>query len=71
MTVSHPYRWISSTGNSLLATPNPEDEEKVYKQSYSWPALDNYHKSSIPNEYFPQARGMKQTEYLNTDFATS
>jgi len=62
---------MSSTGNSLLATPNPEDEEEVYKQSYSWLALDNYHKSSIPNEYFPWARGLKQMEYLNTDFTTS
>ena len=70
-TVSHPYRRMSSAGNSLLATPNPEDEEEVYEQSYGRPALDNYHESSIPDEYFPRARGLKQTEYLSTNFATS
>jgi len=71
-TVSHPYRRMSSAGNSLLATPNPEDEEEVYEQSYGRPALDNYNESILPDDYFPRAtRGLKQTEYLSTNFATS
>ena len=68
-TVSHPYRRMSSAGNSLLPTPNPEDEEEVYEQ-YGRPALDNY--DLTPDEYFPRAtKGLRQTEYLGANLATS
>jgi protein JSN1 len=72
-TVSHPYRRMSSAGNSLLATPNPEDEEEVYEQSYGRPVLDNYNDSLNPDDYFPRvARGVtKQTEYLTANLATN
>jgi protein JSN1 len=71
-TVSHPYRRMSSAGNSLLATPNPEDEEDVYEQSYSRAGLDNYNDSLTPDEYYPRTtKGLKQTEYLSANLATS
>jgi len=71
-TVSHPYRRMSSAGNSLLATPNPEDEEEVYEQSYSRGGLDNYNDSLTPDDYFPRAtKGLRQTEYLSANLATS
>jgi protein JSN1 len=68
-TVSHPYRRMSSAGNSLLATPNPEDEEEMYEQSYSRPALDNYNDSLTPDDYFPRTKGLRQTEYLSANLA--
>ena len=71
-TVSHPYRRMSSAGNSLLATPNPEDEEEAYEQSYGRQALDNYNDSLTHDEYFPRAtKGLKQTEYFSANLATS
>ena len=70
-TVSHPYRRMSSAGTSLLATPNPEDEEEVYEQSYGRPALDNYN-DLTPDEYFPRAtKGLRQAEYLGANLVTS
>jgi protein JSN1 len=68
-TVSHPYRRMSSTGNSLLATPNPEDEDEVYEQSYSSrPALESYNDPLTPDDYFPRAtKGLKQTDYLSAN----
>ncbi|KAI9508840.1 hypothetical protein F5148DRAFT_839232 [Russula earlei] len=69
-TVSHPYRRMPSTGNSLLATPNPEDEEEVYEQSYSH--LDAYNDSLSPDDYFPRAaKGLKPTEYFSASLAAS
>jgi protein JSN1 len=63
-TVSHPYRRLSSAGNSLLATPNAEDEDE-YEQSYSRPELETYNDPLTPDDYFPRAtKGLKQTEYF-------
>ncbi|KAI0255365.1 hypothetical protein BJV78DRAFT_1119714 [Lactifluus subvellereus] len=71
-TVSHPYRRMSSAGNSLLATPNAEEEEEVYEQSYSRQGLDTYSDSLTPDGYFSRAtRGLGQTEYLSANLATS
>jgi protein JSN1 len=69
-TVSHPYRRMSSAGNSLLATPNPEDEEEVYEQSYSRPALDNYNDPLTPDDYFPRTKALKQVEYLSANLTS-
>jgi protein JSN1 len=70
-TVSHPYRRLSSSGNALLATPNPEDEEEYEQQQYSRPALETYSDSLTPDDYFPRASGLKQTEYFSANLATS
>lgn len=72
-TVSHPYRRMPSTGNSLLGTPNPEEEEEVYEQSYnSRPALETYNDSLTPDEYFPRGtQGLKQTDYLGANLSSS
>jgi protein JSN1 len=71
-TVSHPYRRMSSTGNSLLGTPNPEEEEEVYEQSYnSRPALETYN-DSLTDDYFPRGtQGLKQTDYLSANLSSS
>jgi protein JSN1 len=71
-TVSHPYRRMSSTGNSLLGTPNPEEEEEVYEQSFnSRPALEAYN-DSLTDDYFPRGtQGLKQTDYLNANLSSS
>jgi protein JSN1 len=70
-TVSHPYRRMSSAGNSLLATPNAEEEEE-YEPSYSRQGLDAYNDPMTPDGYFSRAtRGLGQTEYLGANLATS
>ena len=70
-TVSHPYRRMSASGNSLLATPNAEDEEE-YEQPYSRPALETYNDSLTPDDYFPRSsQGLKQAEYFSANLATS
>ncbi|KAI0262864.1 hypothetical protein BC834DRAFT_939187 [Gloeopeniophorella convolvens] len=73
MTVSHPYRRMSSAGNSLLATPNPEDEDEVYEQSYSRQSLESYNDALTPDGYFPPhaAKGLKQADYLGANLATT
>jgi protein JSN1 len=71
-TVSHPYRRMSSTGNSLLGTPNPEEEEEVYEQSYNHPALETYNDSLTPDDYFPRGtKGLKQTDYLGANLSSN
>ena len=72
-TVSHPYRRMTSAGNPLLATSNPEDEEEVYEQSYNRSALDTYNDSLTPDGYFPHTtKGLKQqTDFLNANMAPS
>ncbi|KAI0303363.1 hypothetical protein B0F90DRAFT_1809585 [Multifurca ochricompacta] len=52
-TVSHPYRRMSSAGNSLLPTPSQEDEEEVYEQPYTRQGLDPYNDTLSPDNYFP------------------
>jgi protein JSN1 len=71
-TVSHPYRRMSSTGNSLLGTPNPEEEEE-YEQSFnSRPSLETYNDSLTPDDYFPRGtKGLKQTDYLSANLSSS
>ena len=70
-TVSHPYRRLSSAGNSLLGTPNPEEEEEVYEQSFnSRPALETY-TDSLTDDYFPRGtKGLKQTDYLSANLSS-
>jgi protein JSN1 len=71
-TVSHPYRRLSSAGNSLLATPNAEEEEEVYEPSYSRQDLETYTDSLTPDGYFSRAtNGLRQTEYLGANLAAS
>jgi len=70
-TVSHPYRRMSSTGNSLLGTPNPEEEEE-YEQSFNnRSALETYD-ALTPDDYFPRGtKGLKQTDYLSATLSSS
>jgi len=72
-TVSHPYRRLSSTGNSLLGTPNPEEEEEVYEQSFnSRPALETYNDTLNPDDYFPRGtKGLNQIDYLSANLASN
>ncbi len=72
-TVSHPYRRMSSTGNSLLGTPSAEEEEEVYEQSFnSRPALETYSDSLTPDDYFLRGtKGLRQTDYLSANLASS
>jgi protein JSN1 len=73
-TVSDPYRRMS-TGKSLLATPNAEEEEEeeeVYEQSYSRQGLDAYAESLTPDGYFSRAtKGLRQMEYTSANLAAS
>ncbi|KAI0062381.1 hypothetical protein BV25DRAFT_680875 [Artomyces pyxidatus] len=73
-TVSHPYRRMSSAGNSLLPTPNPEEEEDMYEQSYGRQGMDSYGESLAPDSYFPSpyvAKGFKQSDHLGANLAAS
>ncbi|KAI0049693.1 hypothetical protein FA95DRAFT_1604162 [Auriscalpium vulgare] len=70
-TVSHPYRRMSSAGNSLLATPNQEEEEEAYEQQAY--GRQSEYDTLTPDSYFPQyvAKGFKQSDHLGASLATS
>lgn len=68
-TVSHPYRRMSSAGVPII--PNQEEEEEVYEQPYSHQRLDTYNDSLTPDDYFPRATKLKQTDYLSANLVTS
>ncbi|KIP09275.1 hypothetical protein PHLGIDRAFT_339402 [Phlebiopsis gigantea 11061_1 CR5-6] len=66
-TVSHPYRLASSTGASLLSTPNAEEEELYNQELYHSQGLDQYDDGSQNNNYLSAgivARGFKNSDHL-------
>ncbi|KAA1471339.1 hypothetical protein DENSPDRAFT_106828 [Dentipellis sp. KUC8613] len=71
-TVSHPYRRMSSAGGSLLGTPNAEEDEELYEQSYGRQGLDTYGDSLTPDSYFPPSYidRFKQGDHLTAALAS-
>ncbi|THH09485.1 hypothetical protein EW146_g8674 [Bondarzewia mesenterica] len=73
-TVSHPYRRMPTSTGSLLSTPNAEEEEDMYEQSYGRQSLDAYADSLVPDSYFPSsyvAKGFRQSDHLGANLASS